>query len=302
MHSWYGSSQFILRIFGIRETRMRIANSKSIIFFAPPPLCHQEFYVHFRTLLRKKSHAKIGSVLTKSPDLLKSATKPAKVWSLSNNNTSLVAPGALAHRLQCRTAWKFQNGRQGAPKWPTVPGKVLPLGFWALQTIFAKQVFQSEHSFCEKRSRQRKNGKKIMTFIVATNVVASRPSERRPTGTPHARANLVSMVGRFWATNWIWLYIAEKCFQTANDCNSLITNSLKMLKSAIKRSIVWQFVFVATEMSSCGCLYPRKSMVRNSNVVCFLFLKLLYNIMTWQVFLREAFKRKKRKYIGPPPL
>ena len=28
-----------------------------------------------------------------------------------------------------------------------------------------------------------------MTFIVATNVVASRLAERRPTGTPHARAN-----------------------------------------------------------------------------------------------------------------
>ena len=31
-----------------------------------------------------------------------------------------------------------------------------------------------------------------MTFIVATNVVASRPPERRPTGTPHARANYYS--------------------------------------------------------------------------------------------------------------
>ena len=31
--------------------------------------------------------------------------------------------------------------------------------------------------------------KKVMMFLVATNVVASRPSERRPTGTPHARAN-----------------------------------------------------------------------------------------------------------------
>ena len=29
-----------------------------------------------------------------------------------------------------------------------------------------------------------------MTFIVATNDVASPPTERRPTGTPHARANL----------------------------------------------------------------------------------------------------------------
>ena len=29
-----------------------------------------------------------------------------------------------------------------------------------------------------------------MTFIVATNVIASRPPERRPTGKPHAPANL----------------------------------------------------------------------------------------------------------------
>ena len=28
-----------------------------------------------------------------------------------------------------------------------------------------------------------------MTFIVGTNIVASRPPERRLTGTPHARAN-----------------------------------------------------------------------------------------------------------------
>ena len=30
-----------------------------------------------------------------------------------------------------------------------------------------------------------------MMFIVATNVVASRPPERRPTGTLHARANYI---------------------------------------------------------------------------------------------------------------
>ena len=38
-------------------------------------------------------------------------------------NTSLVALEALAHRLQRRTACKIQNGRQGAPKWPTGSGK-----------------------------------------------------------------------------------------------------------------------------------------------------------------------------------
>ena len=31
-----------------------------------------------------------------------------------------------------------------------------------------------------------------MSFLVATNVIASRPPERRPTGTPHARANCIA--------------------------------------------------------------------------------------------------------------
>ena len=39
-------------------------------------------------------------------------------------NTSLAAPGALAHRLQRRTACKIQNGRQGAPKWQRGSRKV----------------------------------------------------------------------------------------------------------------------------------------------------------------------------------
>ena len=41
----------------------------------------------------------------------------------------------------------------------------------------------------EKKEKKRKKGK-IMAFIVATNVVASRPPERRPTGTPTARAKM----------------------------------------------------------------------------------------------------------------
>ena len=35
--------------------------------------------------------------------------------------------------------------------------------------------------------REKKKEKKIMLFLVATNVVASRPPERRLTGTPQAR-------------------------------------------------------------------------------------------------------------------
>ena len=40
----------------------------------------------------------------------------------------------------------------------------------------------------EKKKKRKTKKKKIMTFIVATNVIASRLPERRPTGTPHARA------------------------------------------------------------------------------------------------------------------
>ena len=39
----------------------------------------------------------------------------------------------------------------------------------------------------EKKEEEKK--KKIKTFLVATNVVASRLPERRPTATPAARAN-----------------------------------------------------------------------------------------------------------------
>ena len=38
-------------------------------------------------------------------------------------NTSLAAPWSLTHRLQRRTDWKIQNGRQGGQKWPTESGK-----------------------------------------------------------------------------------------------------------------------------------------------------------------------------------
>ena len=40
-----------------------------------------------------------------------------------------------------------------------------------------------------------------MTFIVATNVVASWPPERRPTGTPHARAKMKVKALECYATN-----------------------------------------------------------------------------------------------------
>ena len=144
-----------------------------------------------------------------------------------------MAKGALAHSLQRRTACKIQNGHQGGPKWPTGSAKVSTprfLGF--LETFALISFFLSEHSFYQKRLRQRgekqkkteekkkkrmirkvtttslpavkrlnadrwnttcscqKEREKRMLFLVAINVVASRPTERRPIGTPHARAKM----------------------------------------------------------------------------------------------------------------
>ena len=58
-------------------------------------------------------------------------------WTTINYiNTSLAAPGALAHRLQRRAACKIQNGRQWAPKWPTGSGKVSTTRFLGVLSNF----------------------------------------------------------------------------------------------------------------------------------------------------------------------
>ena len=62
----------------------------------------------------------------------------------------------------------------------------------------------------EKRKKKRKKKKeKIMTFIVATNVVATRPPERRPTGTPHARANIFIYKRKLKVTSASFIKIHE---------------------------------------------------------------------------------------------
>ena len=53
----------------------------------------------------------------------------------------------------------------------------------------------------EKKTRRRK---KIMSFIVATNVVASQPPECRPTETAHACAkNSQHMFFGLWRVWWV---------------------------------------------------------------------------------------------------
>ena len=56
-------------------------------------------------------------------------------------NTSLAAKGALANRLQRRTAGKIQNCRQGAPKWQRGSGKVSTPRFLGVLSNFRQISF-----------------------------------------------------------------------------------------------------------------------------------------------------------------
>ena len=62
----------------------------------------------------------------------------------------------------------------------------------------------------KEKEKEKKRKEKIMTFIVATNVIASRPPERRPTGTPNARANNL----RTYKT---WLQVHMTCEHSVNE-------------------------------------------------------------------------------------
>ena len=44
-----------------------------------------------------------------------------------------------------------------------------------------------------KKEKEKEKRKKRMLFLEATNVVASWPPERRPTETPHTRANFLKI-------------------------------------------------------------------------------------------------------------
>ena len=54
--------------------------------------------------------------------------------------------------------------------------------------------------------KKEKKKMKIMTFIVATNVIASRLPEHRPTGTPHARAKKEKRMAKMADGVWKGVY------------------------------------------------------------------------------------------------
>ena len=57
-----------------------------------------------------------------------------------------------------------------------------------------------------------------MSFLVATNVVASRPPERWPTGTPHARANWVKVWVLFEAGMLDRVKVGLKLHESSHLC------------------------------------------------------------------------------------
>ena len=59
-----------------------------------------------------------------------------ETMSKTKINTSLAAKGALANRLQRRTAGKIQNGHQGTPKWPTGSSTPKPFKQLSLNKFF----------------------------------------------------------------------------------------------------------------------------------------------------------------------
>ena len=82
---------------------------------------------------------------------------------------------------------------------------------------------------------EKKIEEKIMTFIVATNVVASRPPEHRPTGTPHARANKITFI---MYTSFRMKMILKMKMTPNNEDYVKLEDSLKKIRGVLKRKTI----------------------------------------------------------------
>ena len=95
-------------------------------------------------------------------------------------NTSLAAKGALAHRLQRRTAFKIQNGRLEAPKWPTESAKVSTLRFLGILSNFRKISFLIRALLLWEKETAENGEKRLMRIVATTSLtVVDRPNTDR---------------------------------------------------------------------------------------------------------------------------
>ena len=80
----------------------------------------------------------------------------------------------------------------------------------------------------KKRKKKRKEKKKIMSFILATNVVASQPPKQRPTGTPHARAK-IRRLQSVTIINWVIFSIITTRFIKWRKCDNNVIIIINLL-------------------------------------------------------------------------
>ena len=95
-------------------------------------------------------------------------------------NTSLAAPGALAHRLQRRIACKIQNGHQGPPKWPTGSGNVSIPRFLGAPVNFHKIFFFDLSTPSMRKGDDGETGRKYRCFFWSVERPNADRLERRP--------------------------------------------------------------------------------------------------------------------------
>ena len=79
----------------------------------------------------EQKHKKVYQVTSPNVNFVTEVDFTLYNWIDKYTNTSLAAKGALANRLQCRTASKIQNGRRGPQNGGRGLERSLPLGFWA---------------------------------------------------------------------------------------------------------------------------------------------------------------------------
>ena len=79
-------------------------------------------------------------------------------------NRSLEAPGALTHRLQHPTAFKIQNGHQGAPKWPTGSEKIFGCSCQLLLNKLFDLSTPSRRKVGNREKRGKNRGKKLQKY------------------------------------------------------------------------------------------------------------------------------------------
>ena len=98
-----------------------------------------------------------------------------------------------------------------------------------------------------------------MSFLVATNVVASRPPERRPTGTLHARANIFS-----WLPFSVFCMLTE-IFDLYDNSGIVDPTEWLLTQNMLPESMIVAYLLCHLVGVSSACTNPVLYGLLNSN-------------------------------------